>query len=158
MPFVCATFVLICAAKMNVCAGLVFEILNILFLTVWRHSPPHVAQIALNQRSSFVLDLCRFVLLKWTSNIFLLLRNNKNNSGQWRHSPPHGVQISPNRCHSFVLDLCWFVPFKFVLYLFPVLKNNKYKTGQWRPSKPVPLVCEVFDLREVGPPPNAKRQ
>ena len=70
MPFVCATFVLICAAKMNVCAGLVFEILNILFLTVWRHSPPHVAQIAPNQRSSFVLDLCPFVPLNQTLYLF----------------------------------------------------------------------------------------
>ncbi len=31
MPFHCATFVLICDAKINVCAGLVFEMLNILF-------------------------------------------------------------------------------------------------------------------------------
>ncbi len=50
-----------------VCAGLVFEILNILFLTVW----PHVAQIAPNQRFSFVLGLCWFVPLKQTLSIFL---------------------------------------------------------------------------------------
>ncbi len=67
MPFVCDT----CYAKTNVCADLMFEILNILFLTMWRHSPPHVAQIAPNQSSSFVP-------LKQTLYLFSFLRYNQN--------------------------------------------------------------------------------
>lgn len=43
MQFVCATFVLICAKETNVCDGLVFEILNILFKHVTL--PPMLAKL-----------------------------------------------------------------------------------------------------------------
>ncbi len=139
MPFVCATFVLICATKTNVCAGLVFLILNILFLTVWRHSPPHVAQIAPNQRSSFVLGLCWFVPLKQTLYIFSFLRYNQNIFGSCdvtlHPSSSKSHKTGVIRLCSICADLCCWN--KRQIY-FPFLEITKTILGSDVTLHPMP--------------------
>jgi len=106
MPMVCAVFVLICAVKTNICAGLEFEILMIIFLVVLRHSPPHIVQIAPNQCHSFVLCLCWFVPLKQTLYPFSFRRYSKFNSGA---VTSFSTPFLLNRTQNVSFVCAWFV-------------------------------------------------
>ncbi len=64
----------LCCKNERLCWFCVWDIKHSFFNHIWRHSPPHLGQIAPNQRSSFVLGLYWFVPLKQTLYLFYFFR------------------------------------------------------------------------------------
>nr|XP_049596226.1 uncharacterized protein LOC125980753 [Syngnathus scovelli] len=156
VPFVCASFVLVCAAKSFVCAASVSEILDIYFLAMTSSSPPFSSKWT----QIGTVRLC-FVCARLCSKKFRLCCFRFGDITHLFFSddviePPLFLQMDPNWYRSFVLRLCSFVQQKssFVLLWFFSYERLFYRSSRVHPAPPfppngpkmVPFVCASFVL------------